>query len=252
MAITKYRWLKRLGIISGGFLSVAFIGFLFLNEKKPKGEMGAEAEALAQKIQQAIHFDAWDSTEAVAWNFADRHSFLWDKKRHWVKVNWKNYEALIRIDSVDGKVWKNGEEITSEKKVRKLIKKGLHYWQNDSFWLNAPSKLFDKGTERRYVNYKGQDALLITYKLGGATPGDSYLWLVDENSLPSSWKLWVKIIPIGGVEFTWEDWVTTETGAKIATLHKGLLDLKVTNVKTGNLSDFGENDPFQAIVNLNK
>jgi hypothetical protein len=250
MTVKKYRWLKRLGIISGGFLSIVFIGFLFLNEKKPKGETGAKAEALAQKIQKAIHYDAWDSTEVVTWTFANRNSFLWDKKRHWVKVNWKNYEALIRIDSVDGKVWKNGQIITSDKKRQKLIKKGIYFWQNDSFWLNAPSKLYDKGTERRYVNYKGRDALLITYKLGGTTPGDSYLWLVDKNGLPTHWKLWVKIIPIGGVKFTWEDWKTTETGAKIATLHKGIMNLKITDVKTGNLSDFGDNDPFEAILDL--
>ncbi len=250
MAKKKYRWWKRIGIVIGGLAIIGVVAFLLLNEKMPKGKTGPEAEALAKKIEQAIGKAAWDTTEVVQWTFKDSHTFLWDKKRHWVQVNWNDCEALIRIDSVDGRVWDNGEEILDESKKRKLIKQGLYFWQNDSFWLNAPSKLFDKGTERRIVNYKGEDALLVTYKLGGTTPGDSYLWLVDENGLPKSWKLWVKIIPIGGVEFTWENWITTETGAKIATFHQGLLDLPITDIKTGSWSDFGKTDPFAALETL--
>jgi hypothetical protein len=46
--------------------------------------------------------------------------------------------------------------------------------------------------------------------------------------------MWVKIIPIGGVSATWEDWKTTETGAKIAQNHKlGPLDLNITDLRTG-------------------
>jgi hypothetical protein len=246
----SFKWLRRIGIGLGVLVCGALIVYFVFNERMPKGKVGAEAEALATKIQAAINIEAWDTTEAVQWTFKETHTFLWDKKRHWVKVNWGENEALIRIDSVDGRVWKNGEEVTSAKKRDKLLNRGLYFWMNDSFWLNAPAKLFDKGTERRLVNYEGEDALLITYSSGGVTPGDSYLWRVDENGLPKSWKLWVKIIPIGGVEFTWDKWTTTKTGAKIATLHEGLLELPITNVKTGALLDFGEKDPFEPLANL--
>ena len=47
--------------------------------------------------------------------------------------------------------------------------------------------------------------------------------------------MWVKIIPIGGVSATWENWKTTETGAIIAQNHKlGPLDLNITGLRTGN------------------
>lgn len=245
----SWKWLRVIGIIIGVILSGLVILYLIFNENRPKGVASQEAEHLAHNIQKAINIEAWDTTEAVSWNFGDRHTFLWDKKRHWVKVNWSDYEALIRIDSVDGRVWKNGEEITSKKK-QKLIKQGLHFWMNDSFWLNAPAKIFDKGTERKVVDYEGEETLMVTYTSGGATPGDSYLWFFDENGLPTKWKMWVKIIPIGGVETSWEQWITTSTGAKIATLHiGGPINLEMKDVKAGALSDFGE-DPFTPLLEL--
>ena len=234
-----------------GVIVLAGLVFFFVsNEPRPEGVSGEKADIMAKNIQTAIDMNAWDTTEAVSWNFADRHSFLWDKKRHWVKVTWKENEALIRIDSLDGMVWSKGIEIKNEKEKAKMLKKAHHFWANDSYWLNAPAKLFDKGTERSIVQHEGKDALLVTYTSGGITPGDSYLWFVDENNLPTSYKMWVKIIPIGGVEFTWEDWTTTSTGAKIATTHKGLLDIAIKDLKTGALSDFGEKDPFELLTKL--
>ena len=244
------RWLKILLIIMGVVILAGLVLFFVNNEPRPEGTSGEAAELMAKNIQTAIDINAWDTTEVIQWNFADRHSFLWDKERHWVKVNWSDNEALIRIDSLDGMVWAKGVEVTEAKKKAKMLKKAHHFWANDAFWLNAPAKLFDKGTERSIVQHEGKDALMVTYTSGGATPGDSYLWIVDENNLPTSYKMWVKIIPIGGAEFSWEDWKTTETGAKIATNHKGLLEIPIKDLKTGALSDFGDKDPFELLTTL--
>jgi hypothetical protein len=58
--------------------------------------------------------------------------------------------------------------------------------------------------------------------------------------------MWVSIIPVGGLETTWEDWETFPNNLKIATSHKGLLDLKLENVKTGQSIEEINNgvDPF--------
>jgi hypothetical protein len=45
--------------------------------------------------------------------------------------------------------------------------------------------------------------------------------------------MWVSIIPVGGLETSWEDWKTFPNNMKIATSRKGLLDLKLENVQTG-------------------
>lgn len=239
---------KVLGITIGIIMGILIALFLIFNEPLPEGEQGAAADALAEKILVAINQPAWDSTGVVRWTFSDRHDFLWDKDRNWVQVKWSDYEVYVILDELTGVAFKNGKKIEG-KQADKLVKKAWAFFANDSFWLNAPSKVFDKGTERRLVKMdNGDEALLITYASGGVTPGDSYLWIIDENGLPQSWKMWVKIIPVGGVSTTWQDWTTVETGAKIAQNHHitDKISVAITNLKTAkNLAAFGlENDPF--------
>jgi hypothetical protein len=38
---------------------------------------------------------------------------------------------------------------------------------------------------------------------------------------------------IGGFETSWEDYITFPSGLKIATIHGGLFDLKLENIKIG-------------------
>ncbi|MEM1122258.1 MAG: hypothetical protein AAGJ18_17565 [Bacteroidota bacterium] len=235
------------------FLALAFfIVIKVASESKPTGTTGPAADALANKVLAAINKPAWDTTGVIQWTFAGRNSFLWDKKRNLVKVNWEDNEALVVLDETTGKAYKNGVEVTGDE-GDKLVKKAWASFCNDSFWLNAPAKVFDPGTERSIVDLPdGKKGLMITYKSGGVTPGDSYLWILDDNGLPTSYKMWVSIpiIP-GGMEFTWEDWNTLSTGAKIATHHKSkVLEIPVTNIKAAtDLTSFGlTEDPFQPIL----
>ena len=107
---------------------------------------------------------------------------------------------------------------------------------NDSFCLVAPYKVFDKGTERRLVKSKNnKEALLVTYTSGGSTPGDSYLWHLDDNGKPASFQMWVDILPIDGLEATWTDWTKTKSGAQLPTFHKLMvLGLELNHIKGTN------------------
>ncbi len=238
-----------------GIIGVILLGlFIFVkvsSQSMPEGTTGAEADALANKVLAAIDKPAWDTTGVVQWTFPGGHDFLWDRTRNLVKVNWEGHEVLLNPDEISGKAWKAGKEITGDE-GDKLVKEAWGYFCNDSFWLNAPAKVFDPGTERRIATLEdGRKALLITYASGGVTPGDSYLWILDENGLPTSYKMWVSIIPIGGMEFTWEDYTTLPTGAKIAKTHKSkFLGIDITNLKAANdMASFGlSNDPFQPIL----
>ncbi len=246
------RWLRWLSIIVGVIvLSLAVLYFVF-NEPAPKGEPGPAADALAQKMLTAIDKPAWDSTAIIQWTFKGMHTFLWDKDRHLVEVKWDNQRVLLNTKQVDGKAWE-GEQELSGAAADELIQKAWSFFCNDSFWLNAPAKVFDPGTERRVVKMEdGREALLVVYTSGGVTPGDQYLWILDEQGLPQSWKMWVSIIPIGGVAFSWEAWETLPTGAKISTFHKSsILDLDISNLKAArDLAGFGlTDDPFAPIAN---
>jgi hypothetical protein len=73
---------------------------------------------------------------------------------------------------------------------------------------------------------------------------------VDKSGVPEKYKMWVKIIPIGGVEATWEQWTKTKTGVSIATKHKlGPLTIVIDGLKTGySLADIdAKSDLFDGI-----
>jgi len=62
--------------------------------------------------------------------------------------------------------------------------------------------------------------------------------------------MWVGMIPIGGIKFTWEDWKTLSTGAKIATLHKSnFFNIEIKDLKGSvSLAAHGiSDDPFAAL-----
>ncbi|MEL6636429.1 MAG: hypothetical protein AAFW73_22265 [Bacteroidota bacterium] len=244
------RWLAWvLGILV--VLLVALGAFLYTqNEPRPQGQTGPDAEALADKMLAAIDAAAWDTTGVIQWTFKGVHQYLWDRERHLTQVLWDDTEVLLDLSKIEGRVWIAGTEVYQDT-AQTAVQKAWSYWCNDSFWLNAPAKCRDEGTTRATVDLEdGQRGLLVTYRSGGVTPGDAYLWILDETGLPTSYKMWVSIIKIGGLEFTWEDWTQLPTGAQIAQLHRGPIDLDMSNIRAAHkLSDLGlEEDPFAPLL----
>ncbi|WP_298766530.1 hypothetical protein [uncultured Polaribacter sp.] len=199
---------------------ILFVGVLIFyfskNEALPEGKKGKDADALAIKMINALNGEAYENTEVLEWSFRNTHHYKWYKKQHIVEVKWDDNKVVL-----DTKNKKKTAVFVAKKSVKNqsLIKQATRFFNNDSFWLVAPYKIFDKGTERRIVKHNNKDALLITYTSGGDTPGDSYLWILDDNYLPTSYKMWTKIIPIGGVSATWNQLKNTESGIKLPTNH---------------------------------
>lgn len=225
--------MKKTGIVLLILISALVVVYFIVDKPLPQGLETEEADELANKMLEAINHEQWTKTGAVAWTFHNR-KYVWDKERHFVRVIWGEYEVLVNINNKVGVARKGGEKLEGEENAD-AVQKAWENWVNDSFWLNAVSKIFDPGTRRQLVDLKDSDrkGLLVTYSSGGSTPGDSYLWIPDENYLPERWRIWAKIIPVGGVEFSWSRWITTETGVKISTYHDGpFLDLNIKDVKT--------------------
>jgi len=231
-----------------GLVLLAVIAYFILNKSLPKGTEGQAAENLAQKMLFAVDKAAWDTTHIISFTFRGEHHHLWDKKRHYAQTEWGAYKAVLDVNTVKGKVWKAGVEITDTEKKDKLIRKAWHYFLNDSYWLNPVAKVYDPGVSRQLVKHDGKDALLVSYSSGGVTPGDSCLWILDEKGQPKAWQMWTNIIPLGGLETSWEDWITLSTGAKVATKHvlsPGGMKIPLTNVKAGtSWEEYGSDDPF--------
>ncbi|ARV06216.1 hypothetical protein BTO04_05645 [Polaribacter sp. SA4-10] len=225
---------KFIGIVLLLLIVSAGIYYFTNNEPLPEGKKGKEADALAIKMFNAINNDAFENTEILEWSFRGAHFYKWYKQENIVDISWDNNKVILNT-----KEREKSEVYINDKKVANSVvfKKAQDNFNNDSFWLIAPFKIFDSGTERRIVNYNGKDALLITYTSGGSTPGDSYLWILDDNYFPTSFKMWTSIIPIGGVSATWSDWKSTKTGIKLPTKHKLSLfgmELDMGEVKTEN------------------
>ena len=226
-------------IVIGGFAIFLWI----IDKPKPTGQEGPEAEALAMKMVTAMNKDAWDTTYIIQWTFKGIHTFQWDKKRNYVKVTWDDKEVLLDINSKKGKVFIDGQESEDEL----LVWKAWEYFANDSFWLAAHYKIFDPGTSRAIVDTDEGTALLVHYSSGGVTPGDSYLWYLDEDGQPYKWQMWVQMIPVGGLSFTWQDWKRMPSGIMIPQNHRGVIEIPITNLSTANtLADLnGGVDPFE-------
>lgn len=229
------KFLKIISVIIFLIVGFGFAYYLMNNEALPEGKKGKEADALAIKMFNAINHEAFENTEILKWSFRNEHFYTWHKQENIVHISWDENKVTLHTKQpeksvlyVDGKVSKNKE----------LIKKAQDFFNNDSFWLIAPFKIFDAGTERSIVKHEGKDALMITYTSGGSTPGDSYLWILDDNYFPTSFKMWTSIIPIGGVSGSWSDWKSTEAGIKLPTKHK--LSLFGMEIPMGNVKAYNE------------
>ena len=231
--------LKIIGLLITVAIVAVGIYYIVNNEALPKGVQGKEAEELAEKMMSAINKRAFDSTEILEWSFRGKHHYVWKKQQGLVDVSWDSISVTVNLNDYSKSIGTSSE----------LIETAINFFNNDSFWLIAPYKVFDDGVERSIVKVNNKDALLIKYTSGGTTPGDSYLWILDENYMPVSFKMWTQIIPIGGVSATWNDFITADSGIKLPTSHT--LSLFGMKIDMGEVKAYNPNADALAHTILN-
>lgn len=255
-AASPARRKKHWALGCGGALAIVALiltgAFVAMDAPRPHGVSPEEGEVLADSMLRALGREGWERTGAIRWTFGPtgaRH--LWDRERNWARVRWDDVEVQVDLDAPSRGVATRGGQRLGGSEARDVVREGWSRWVNDSFWLAAPFKARDRGTTRSVVRIEGRDALLVEYASGGVTPGDAYLWLLDEDGTPRAWRMWVSVLPIGGLQASWEGWITLPTGARIATRHVlGPFTMQMTDVEGAEtLADLepGE-DPFAALL----
>ena len=220
-----------------GIAAVLFLAIYFkYNTTLPVGVTGEKAERLALNISNSIGAEAYQKTDFISWEVG-AYSYQWDKKNSTVAVKWNNNHVLYHQNEPQQSIIIHPKN-TSNQIKKELIAKAESKFNNDSFWLVAPFKFFDEGVVRTYIEATENEnaSLLITYKTGGTTPGDSYQWFFDDNFVPTKFKMWVQIIPIGGLPATWADWKAMSSGFKLSHEKKllNLIPFPIKNIKAWN------------------
>lgn len=225
--------MKKFLIALLSILVLLAFGLWAIHTPMPQGEKGPRAEGMADAMLEAINADAWKAIPFISWTFRGENHYVWDKVNHVAQVKWAEYEVVLNLNTQEGEARKSGNVLPGNE-ADEAIQKAYANWANDSFWLSAPAKVRDGGTERFLVTLDdGKEALLVKYNSGGVTPGDAYMWVPGEDGLPDYYRMWVQIIPIGGLKATWDGWEEHE-GAMIATQHAlGPASIPISNIRTG-------------------
>ena len=194
-----------------------------------------KADALANKILKTIKHEAYKNTRYIDWSFGGRRAYKWDKKEHIIEVSWGNTRVILHPNNLEkSTVFIDNIETTED--IEKVVKRAESSFNNDSFWLVAPHKLFEDGIIRTVVQVEGRDALKVKYTTGGSTPGDSYIWVLNDEFLPIKYLMNVPSMKMNQVPATWEEWFTTASGTLFPKNHtfSGGRKLSMGDVKAYN------------------
>ncbi|MGB3145079.1 MAG: hypothetical protein WBB24_13320, partial [Maribacter sp.] len=75
-----------LGIIAFG------VAYYLYNEPLPTGESGPEADALANRMLEALNHKNYKNTAIIEWSFrGGSHTYKWNKQNNEVSVSWDDY-----------------------------------------------------------------------------------------------------------------------------------------------------------------
>lgn len=231
------------------FFALVFIVLILADcSSLPVGQPGEAAEKLAQKMIKAADYDKWQNTAAVTFVFRGDDRVFWDKKRKLVEVQFK--KSTVQFSEVSGKSLCFEGERRLLDECGELTQAAVKRFYNHTFWLNPVFHIQSPGAERALVE---NDKLLVSFKSGGSTPGDSYLFTADEEGKVADMRMWVSILTIKGMRAVFSDYRTTETGVRIAYHHKlsGIVSVDLSDIKMfAQYPESGMADRFQGLLEI--
>ena len=163
--------------------------------------------------------DAWTKTRFISWKFMGGRLHVWDKWTGNHRMESENSEgdqivSLININRWDGRIYKNGTEVTNPDELATLLNSAFRSWNNDTYWMFMPYKLLDPGVTLKYLgegpmeNGRIADVLQLTFDNVGDTPNNKYeVFVAKDTGLIEQWTHWTHFDdPQPRFTNPWADW----------------------------------------------
>ncbi|MGB3590835.1 MAG: hypothetical protein WBA16_04040 [Nonlabens sp.] len=199
------------------FVGIVFLAALlfkwYFDQPVPTGDKGSAARTTAVKMLDAINADQLKNVDSIHFKFNNRN-YRWNYRSNEVVINYDSNQIFLNTKSPELNTALVENSLISGDESVELINDAIARFNNDSFWLLAPFKVNDPGTQLELVT---PNKLKVTYTSGGSTPGDIYLWQLDDRFLPISLQMWVEILPLEGVKAQWSGWQATPAGILMPT-----------------------------------
>lgn len=161
-----------------------------------------KAADIAAKMMDAMGgVEEWDSLKFVSWTFFGNRHLIWDKPGGRVRIDSPRDSSiyLVDINTLEGRILKEGIEITDSTELKQQLTRAKNIWINDSYWLFMPFKLWDPGVT---VNYMREDTMIggseasvlqLTFEKVGVTPDNKYEVYIDpSDNLIKQWAFFRK------------------------------------------------------------
>lgn len=196
----------------------------------PEGETGSPADALAEKMLAAANLDVWQNqVQAAEFRFREKNTYFWDKKRGLVEFQNEDLKVQFSKNTFQGVAWEDGEALQGEELAEAVVEANSNF-VNDSFWLQPAYHIQSPGTKLYAVD---DSTLRVTFSSGGVTPGDTYVFHLNEKNQIELMEMWVSIVPIEGADADFNNYQTVEPGINVAETRKvlGILSILIDQVK---------------------
>jgi len=151
-------------------------------------ESDPKAVEIANEVIEAVGGrENWEKTRYVTWRFLDKRLHVWDKYTGRIRVESIGSTILMNVNTMEGRAWKNGEELHGDD-LQRALDYGYEAWVNDTYWIFLPFKLRDPGVILKYVGKEEleetgtADILSLTFDDVGRTPENKYHVYIDRDS----------------------------------------------------------------------
>ena len=171
---------------------------------KAEGQSDARAVEIAEATLEAMGgLEAWNNTRYISWKFMGGRLHVWDKwtGNHRIEETGDDgtIVSLININRWEGRIFRNGTEVTEPEQLAERLNRAFGMWINDTYWMFMPYKLLDPGVTLRYMGEKAMedgraaDVLELTFEDVGNTPENKYeVFVAQDSGLVEQWTHWTR------------------------------------------------------------